>query len=136
MGGFRSLDLAVMRDRTPKRETDMVNMLRFVRTNCWKMLFGKEADELLVSNESTYTIVDFDMVVTRYISPPAEYSNLSTSALVAGIVQAILDGSEFPAKVTAFNNPTPEHPNRIGFQIEFEQRVVERHQRIGEGKRK
>ena len=39
--GIRALDLAVTRDRNPKRETNLVNMLAFVQTNCWKMLFGK-----------------------------------------------------------------------------------------------
>lgn len=38
---------------------------------------------------------DDDMVVTRSVEVPKEMSELSCAALVAGIVEAVLDGAGF-----------------------------------------
>jgi hypothetical protein len=40
-------------------------------------------------------ITDNDPVINKFISTPRELSSLNTGAFVAGIVEAILDGSNF-----------------------------------------
>lgn len=44
-------------------------------------------------------IIDNDPPITRYISVPREMSQLSCSALTAGIVEALLDGLGFVSGV-------------------------------------
>lgn len=51
--------------------------------------------QTLPSLPSPDTIVDDDLLVTRYISVPNDLKGLSCAAFVAGIVKAILDGAQF-----------------------------------------
>eukprot|EP00050_Salpingoeca_kvevrii_P008134 m.300998 g.300998 ORF g.300998 m.300998 type:complete len:185 (+) comp14589_c0_seq1:1-555(+) len=101
--GARVLELLAIRDRSTKREVKLVGALMFVHTVVWKMLFGKAADHLDRDGdeENTYLISDKDLVVNRFISIPRELGSLNCAAFVAGIVEAVLDGSRFPARVTA-----------------------------------
>jgi hypothetical protein len=48
-----------------------------------------------------FLISDRDLIVNQFISVPADMSSLNCGAFVAGIVEAILDGAHFPARVTA-----------------------------------
>mmetsp|Transcript_151849 Transcript_151849/g.265291 ORF Transcript_151849/g.265291 Transcript_151849/m.265291 type:complete len:198 (-) Transcript_151849:776-1369(-) len=136
--GLRTLDLAVTRDRNPKRETNLINMLSFVQTNCWKLLFNKPASRLEKISDDRYTIVDDDMLVCRYISIPDELQGFSCGAFVAGIVKGILDQAQFPARVTAHATPQVAEglPNQTRILVEFEDHVVAREQRLGDGRKK
>jgi hypothetical protein len=129
--GVRTLELCVSRDRAPKRETNLVNMLVFIQTNCWKMLFGRQASRLEKISDDKYTIVDDDLLVCRYVSVPPDLKGLSCAAFVAGVVRALLDGAQFPARVTAHSTPQLQEnlPNQTRILMEFEDHVVAREAR-------
>nr|XP_033779364.1 trafficking protein particle complex subunit 5 isoform X2 [Geotrypetes seraphini] len=101
--GARMLDVLVMREKNGKRETKVINILLFIKVNVWKALFGKEADKLEQANDDdkTYYIIEKEPLINTYISVPKENSTLNCASFTAGIVEAILSYSGFPAKVTA-----------------------------------
>lgn len=126
--GASMLDVLVLREKNGKRETKVLNMLLFIKVsrirkaadgfntrlicnsdlsflqvNVWKSLFGKEADKLEQANDDdkTYYIIEKEPLINAYISVPKENSSLNCAAFTAGIVEAILTHSGFPAKVTA-----------------------------------
>lgn len=65
------------------------------------------------------------------ISVPKDLSQLSPEAYTAGIVEAILDGMGFPARVTAHSVPTPEHPQRTTILIKLDKTVMQREEALG-----
>uniref|UniRef100_A0A8B9DSF6 Trafficking protein particle complex subunit 5 n=1 Tax=Anser cygnoides TaxID=8845 RepID=A0A8B9DSF6_ANSCY len=69
----------------------------------WRALFGKEADKLEQANDDprTYYVIEREPLVNAYISVPRENSTLNCAAFAAGLVEAVLGASGFPAKVTA-----------------------------------
>lgn len=112
--------------KAPKREIRLREALLFVHTQVWKAVFAKPADAveksvekddecefLFVSSSIPASerlskrarcpdmIIDNDPPITRYISIPKDMSQLSCSALTAGIVEAVLDGLGF---VRAFHS--------------------------------
>ncbi|KAK2833898.1 hypothetical protein Q5P01_017787 [Channa striata] len=101
--GASMLDVLVLREKNGKRETKVLNMLLFIKVNVWKSLFGKEADKLEQANDDdkTYYIIEKEPLINAYISVPKENSSLNCAAFTAGIVEAVLTHSGFPAKVTA-----------------------------------
>uniref|UniRef100_A0AAR2KXJ0 Trafficking protein particle complex subunit 5 n=2 Tax=Pygocentrus nattereri TaxID=42514 RepID=A0AAR2KXJ0_PYGNA len=101
--GASLLDVLVLREKNGKRETKVLNILLFIKVNVWKALFGKEADKLEQANDDdkTYYIIEKEPLVNAFISVPKENSTLNCAAFTAGIVEAILTHSGFPAKVTA-----------------------------------
>ncbi|KAI2666947.1 Trafficking protein particle complex subunit 5 [Labeo rohita] len=72
--GARMLDVLVLREKNGKRETKVLNILLFIKK---------------------------EPVINAFISVPKENSTLNCAAFTAGIVEAILTHSGFPAKVTA-----------------------------------
>ncbi|CAK1585112.1 unnamed protein product [Parnassius mnemosyne] len=101
--GTRLLDLYFVRERNSKREIKLLNMLLFVKSTLWKVLFGKEADKLEHANddERTYYIIEKDALVNKFISVPKDKGSLNCATFNAGIIEAVLTKSGFPAKVTA-----------------------------------
>jgi len=71
-------------------------------------------------------IIDNDPSLTRNVSVPKDMSQLSCSSFTAGVVEAVLDGLGFPARVTAHNTPTDTLPNRTTILIKLERSVLER----------
>jgi hypothetical protein len=88
-------------------------------------------------------IIDNDPPIERHVSVPRDMSQLSCSSFTAGIVEAVLDGLGFvsasfsmclgpfnvnlqPARVTAHNTPTQQHPSRTTILIKLEKSVLER----------
>lgn len=65
------------------------------------------------------------------ISVPKDLSQLSPEAYTAGIVEAILDGMGFPARVTAHSVATPEHPLRTTILIKLDKGVMQREEALG-----
>ncbi|KAI8369505.1 NO signaling/Golgi transport ligand-binding domain-containing protein [Radiomyces spectabilis] len=126
--GARQLELLSWREKNAKRETRVLGVLYFIHSVVWKTLFGKQADSLEKSteNEDEYMISDNDPVLTRYISVPKELSQLNCNAFIAGIVEAVLDGCQFPARVTAHSVPTDAHPLRTTILIKLEKEVLQR----------
>ncbi|KAF8320543.1 TRAPP complex subunit trs31 [Cantharellus anzutake] len=129
--GLRVAELLAWRNdptKNPKREIKLVQALMFIHTQVWKAVFGKPADALErgLEKDDEYMIVDNDPIITRYISIPKDMSQLSCSALTAGIVEAVLDGLGFPARVTAHSVPTDAHPLRTTILIKLDPSVLER----------
>ncbi|KIK04317.1 hypothetical protein K443DRAFT_648742 [Laccaria amethystina LaAM-08-1] len=130
--GTRVLELMVWRaessSKTPKRETRFLPALMSIHTQVWKAVFGKAADaiEKSVENADEYMIIDNDPPIERHISVPRDMSQLSCSSFTAGIVEAVLDGLGFPARVTAHNTPTSQFPSRTTILIKLEKSVLDR----------
>ncbi|XP_068785670.1 trafficking protein particle complex subunit 5 [Struthio camelus] len=101
--GLRVLDVLVSREKSGRRETKLLNVLLFVKGPVWKALFGKEADKLEQANDDdkTYYIIEKEPLVNAFISVPRDNSSLNCAAFTAGLVEAVLGASGFPAKVTA-----------------------------------
>jgi len=120
--GARILDLVFVRDRAARRELKLLNVLLMVKSTLWKTLFGKEADKLEHANddERTYYIIEKEPLVNTFISVPKDKGSLNCASFVAGIVEAVLDGCNFPAKVTA-------HWHKgTTFMVKFEEAVIAR----------
>ncbi|KAH8554696.1 NO signaling/Golgi transport ligand-binding domain-containing protein [Umbelopsis sp. PMI_123] len=130
--GLRMLELLVWRDRNPKRETRVLSILYFIHTALWKGLFGKQADSLEKSteNEDEFMISDNEPVLSKYISVPRELSQLNCNAFIAGVVEAILDSAQFPARVTAHTVPIDGFPMRTTILIKFDKEVLAREEML------
>ncbi|KAF9016654.1 TRAPP complex subunit trs31 [Hymenopellis radicata] len=130
--GTRVLELMVWRvessSKAPKREIRLLPSLMSIHTQVWRAVFGKPADaiEKSVENADEYMIIDNDPPIERHISVPKDMSQLSCSSFTAGIVEAVLDGLGFPARVTAHSTPTAQFPSRTTILIKLEKSVLER----------
>lgn len=84
------------------RETNLLNMLLFVKTSLWKTLFGKDADKLeqAADDKNTYYIIDGDPLITTFISAD-QNSGFNAMAFAAGITEAVLEGAGFPCSINA-----------------------------------
>lgn len=120
--GVRMLELLFLREKNFKREIKLLNMLLFVKSNLWKALFGKEADKLEHANddENTYYIIEKEPLVNKFISVPKDRGSLNCAAFTAGIIEAVLNGAGFTAKVT-----THWHKGTT-FMIKFDDAVIAR----------
>lgn len=124
--GSRVLDVLVLREKGMKREIRVLNILLFVKSVLWKSLFGKEADKLEQANDDdkTYYIIEKEPLVNKFISVPKDKGSLNCASFVAGIVEAVLNGCNFPAKVTA-------HWHKgTTLMIKFEESVIVRDKSI------
>ncbi|XP_031804199.1 trafficking protein particle complex subunit 5 isoform X1 [Sarcophilus harrisii] len=101
--GARVLDGLATREKGGRRETRVLGALLFVKGAVWRALFGKEADKLEQANDDdkTYYIIEREPLINTYISVPKENSTLNCASFTAGVVEAVLTHSGFPAKVTA-----------------------------------
>ncbi|KAG5517988.1 hypothetical protein PMAC_000443 [Pneumocystis sp. 'macacae'] len=126
--GQKLLELVTWREKNSKREIRVLGILQFIFSNIWKAIFNKQPDALEKSkeNEDEYMIIDNEPIVNKYISVPKEMAHLNCAAFVAGIVEAIMDGSRFPSKVTAHSVPTHVFPNRTVILIKINESVLER----------
>lgn len=120
--GARILDLVFVREKAAKRETKLLNVLLFIKSTLWKTLFGKEADKLEHANddERTYYVIEKEPLVNKFISVPKDKGSLNCAAFEAGIIEACLDGCNFPAKVSA-------HWHKgTTFMVKFDEQVIAR----------
>ena len=62
-----------------------------------KSLFGKEADKLEHANDDdrTYYLIEKESLVNKFISVPKDKGNLNCAAFSAGIIEGILNTSNF-----------------------------------------
>ncbi|SGY61415.1 BQ5605_C007g04555 [Microbotryum silenes-dioicae] len=137
--GVRLLELLPLRDHLhplsslrssppPSRTLRLLPILTYVHSIVYRYLFNRPADSLERSTENSdeYMIGDNDMVLTRNIEVPKEMSELSCAALVAGIIEAVLDGAGFPSRVTAHSVPTLAHPRKTVILIKLAPEVLKR----------
>jgi hypothetical protein len=124
--GSRMLDLVFVREKAARRETKLLNVLLFVKSTLWKTLFGKEADKLEHANddERTYYVIEKEPLVNKFISVPKDKGSLNCAAFEAGIIEAVLDGCNFPAKVSA-------HWHKgTTFMVKFDEHVIARDRQL------
>ncbi|GAA5963435.1 hypothetical protein JCM3765_003071 [Sporobolomyces pararoseus] len=116
----------------PSRNLRLLPLLTYIHSNLYRYLFGKVADSLERSteNQDEYMIGDDEMLITKNVEVPKEMKELSCAALVAGIIEAVMDGNGFPARVTAHSVPTEQFPKRTVLLIKLDQRVLEREQAL------
>ncbi|KAF5253376.1 hypothetical protein FANTH_1693 [Fusarium anthophilum] len=136
--GLKLLDLLLFREpaRTQTRPLSIIALLHFIKQNIWQHLFGRQADRLEKSaNPETpeeYMIIDNEPLVNQYISVPKEMSQLNCAAYVAGIVEGVCDGADFPAKVTAHTVAEGDMwPGKTVFLVKFRPEVLEREGFLG-----
>jgi hypothetical protein len=106
----------------------VLGILQFIAQTLYRHLFGKPADGVEKSreNEDEYMLIDHEPVVNSYISVPREMSQLNCAAFVAGVIEAVLDGSLFPSRVTAHSVASDQFPMKTVFLIKFDETVLER----------
>ena len=90
------------------------------------MLFGSAAKDAVsleksVEQEDEFMIVEKQPLVSTYISS----APCSCAAFVAGIVRGVLEGAQFPARVSAH-----DEDSRTVILIKFAPEVLEREQRL------
>ena len=126
--GHRALELGCLREKSSRRETRMLGILQFITSVVWKMLFGNAAKDAVsleksVEQDDEFMIVEKQPLVTTYISPAS--APCSCAAFVAGIVRGVLEGAQFPARVSAHDDDA-----RTVILIKFAPEVLERESRL------
>ena len=99
--GLRLNELIAFRERLGKRETKLIAMLQFITTTVWRFLFGKTADLEKSTENEDYMIIDEMPLTNKFVSVPKNYGRLNTASYLAGIIQGVLNGSNFPSSVSA-----------------------------------
>ena len=102
--GQRLNELIAFRERTSKREVKLIAMLQFITTTVWRFLFGKTADLEKSTENNDYMIIDEMPLTNKFVSVPRSHGRLNTASYLAGIIQGILTGSNFPSDVTAHHH--------------------------------
>ncbi|ODQ81402.1 hypothetical protein BABINDRAFT_160739 [Babjeviella inositovora NRRL Y-12698] len=131
--GIKALELHSTRSASPaapetKRFTRVLDVLQYIHTHIWTMLFSKTADNLEKSqdNADEYMIIDNEPPLTKYAKPPKEFDQLNCNAFVAGILEGLLDAAYFSCSVSAHTVPVDGFPMRTVYLIKFSRSVLER----------
>ena len=111
------LELVCFRESGSRRCTRVIDVLQFVQTTLWVVLFSKAADELQKSTESDdeYMINESEPLVNKYISVPRDMGSFNVSSFAAGVIKGVLDAAGFQARVTAHSVGTSESPHKTTF---------------------
>nr|CAX69739.1 Trafficking protein particle complex subunit 5 [Schistosoma japonicum] len=109
--GERMVDVVYSREKPQKRDIRLYNALIFLKSNFWKSLFGKEADELERDgvDENIFYMIEHEPLVNRFTRFTYEDKDekrktsapLNVAAFSAGVVEAFLSNIGFPCTVTA-----------------------------------
>lgn len=78
-------------------------------------------------------IIDLAPIAAKFISLPKDLQQLCCSAFIAGVLEAVLQSSGFPAKVSSHCQPAEGHPSRTVFLIKFAESVMERENNLAFG---
>ena len=122
--GERVLELAMFREKMKgKRYTNIVDVLHFIHSPVWKLLFGRQADGLEQNSDEDdeYWLRDDQPVTNKYIWTK---SKINWAAFIAGIIEGILWAIEFPAKVSA-HFWDDNDPNTTVYVIKFTKEALE-----------
>ncbi|CAI2731215.1 unnamed protein product [Schistosoma spindalis] len=103
--GERMLDVVYLREKSTKRDIRLYNALIFLKSNFWKNLFNKEADELERDgvDENLFYMIEHEPVVNRFTRFTYDEKDekrktsapLNIAAFNAGIVEAFLSNIGF-----------------------------------------
>ena len=75
-------------------------------------------------------ITDNEPTLTKFISVPKDSSSLNPGAFIGGMLEAILDSSNFPCQVTAHSTGNDQWPIRTTWLIKFDKSVIEREEAL------
>ncbi|CAI2731217.1 unnamed protein product [Schistosoma spindalis] len=99
------LDVVYLREKSTKRDIRLYNALIFLKSNFWKNLFNKEADELERDgvDENLFYMIEHEPVVNRFTRFTYDEKDekrktsapLNIAAFNAGIVEAFLSNIGF-----------------------------------------
>ena len=101
-------------------------MLHFICNQVWKNLFGRAAEGLEQSNQDKdeYWLNDKDPVTNDFgFHPHNNEHGVNCAALIAGIIEGILFGIDFPACVNA--HLSEDDPSHVIYQIKFTSEATE-----------
>ncbi|KAJ2222123.1 protein particle complex subunit [Coemansia sp. RSA 1722] len=134
--GVRVFELTMWREKNVHRENRVLQTLVFLNTVVWRALFDKQADSLERSteNDDEYMITDNEPAILKYISVPKEMASFSPGAFISGIVEAIAECCQCPARVTSHVVPAEGMPLRTVILLKFDKEVMEREKRLEAGK--
>ena len=120
--GYRVIELIYARDKSLKRETKHIEMLRFVVNNVWKFMFDKVAENLERSKalETQFMIKDSGIPILKFIS---EMYQDKIGSFLGGIIKGVLCSAGFTCKVECHKD---KDKNQIVFIIDFDQSVIDR----------
>lgn len=124
--GLKVLELLSLREKGGRKEKNLISMLQFVHSTCWKSLFGRVASGLEKSTEGndTYFLKDNSPITNRFMSVPKNLGHLNCASFVAGIINGILDGAEYKSTVTAMFQANQQV--ETVYVIKFEPHVIAR----------
>ncbi|KAH7438572.1 hypothetical protein KP509_04G021000 [Ceratopteris richardii] len=126
--GLRMLELLCHREK--KRSKASWNSL-ICPQHPMEIALWKDSLEKGTENEDEYMISEKELLVNRFISVPKDMGAFNCGAYVAGIVKGVLDGSGFPARVTAHFVPVEGQPRpRTTILIKFSEEVLQREARL------
>lgn len=82
-----------------------MDVLQFICSQCWQLLFGHSIDSLEqgADSDNEYMITDFQPLCSRYISVPKELGEFSCCSFVGGIIRGVLVAAGFSCTVTAYD---------------------------------
>ncbi|KAJ2721007.1 protein particle complex subunit [Coemansia sp. Benny D115] len=134
--GVRAFELTMWREKNVRRESRVLQTLVFINTVIWRVLFDKQADSLERSteNQDEYMITDNEPAILKYISVPKEMSSFSPGAFISGIVEAIAECCQCPARVTSHVVPADDMPLRTVILLKFDKEVMDREKRLESSK--
>ena len=123
--GPRVLELISFREKSYKHEIKHVEMLKFIHSNVWKLLFGRNADSLekAKDSEGEYMIKDYNLPFIKYISE----QRFSLASLMCGILKSILVCAGFDCKLNYYlTEEGSEKKTLVVFIIEFSKDVLKK----------
>jgi hypothetical protein len=105
-------------------------MLQFIHNQVWKMLFNKQADGLQKSTDDPdeYRLIENSPVVNKFVCLPKE-NNLNCASFIAGIIEGILNSSDFRSKVSAYFAEV-EGISKTFYIIKFDAEIIARDNEI------
>ncbi|PAA84597.1 hypothetical protein BOX15_Mlig019976g2, partial [Macrostomum lignano] len=122
--GSRSLDLLFFRERNGRRELRLKNALFLVKSSLWRMLFGKDCDDLEQStdDERTFYFVEREPVTNRFVSFSQKAdTNVNCAAFIGGVLEGALCSAGFQCQVATFFSNDVTY-----YEVKFEPSVLTR----------
>lgn len=126
--GAKFLELTCYRDRSCKKDTNLIECLRFIHGPLWRSLFNKPADELEQNTEEQDVFMISEKepsLCNQFACLPRGEDYLNCASFVAGIIEGVLNAANYPAKVSAIFK-TDQDTRKTVFLVKFTPDILER----------
>lgn len=127
--GPKILELVTYRERSSRKATNVLDILRFIHDPVWQTLFNKKADELEqnTDEEDEFMINEKEPSLCNMFAkvPRGQSDYVNCAAFVAGIIEGLLNSACFNARVTAHFVGTGEGKKTV-FLVKFASEIIER----------